>query len=53
VIVQGVSEAVDVQLGAPWREGEQRTSKLVVLGLGLDAAVLEAGFRRCVASPQR
>jgi G3E family GTPase len=49
VIVQGVCEAVDVQLGTRW-EGSARTSRLVVLGLGLDAAALEAGFRRCAAA---
>ena len=48
VIVQGVSEAVDVQLGSPWGDSE-RTSRLVVLGLGLDAAELEAGFLCCAA----
>ncbi len=46
VIVQGVSQAVDVELGRPWNDTE-RTSRLVVLGLGLDAAELEAGFRDC------
>lgn len=50
VIVQGISEAVDVALGAPWGEA-QRTSRLVVLGLGLDSAALEAGFLRCAAAP--
>jgi G3E family GTPase len=50
VIVQGISEAVEVQLGAPWGEA-QRTSRLVVLGLGLDSAALEEGFLRCVAAP--
>lgn len=48
VIVQGLSEAVDVQLGAPWGEA-RRTSRLAVLGLGLDAAALEAGFLSCAA----
>ena len=48
VIVQGVSEAVEVQLGAPWG-GATRTSRLVVLGLGLDSGALEAGFLRCAA----
>lgn len=46
VIVQGVSEAVTVQLGAPWGQA-RRTSRLVVLGLGLDPSALEAGFARC------
>jgi G3E family GTPase len=50
VIVQGVSQAVDVQLGTPWA-GSERTSRLVVLGLGLDAQTLEAGFQRCAADP--
>lgn len=50
VIVQGVSEAVEVQLGAPWGQ-TPRTSRLVVLGLGLDSAALEQGFLRCVAAP--
>lgn len=49
VIVQGISGAVEVQLGAPWGEA-RRTSRLVVLGLGLDSAALEAGFLRCAAS---
>jgi G3E family GTPase len=48
VIVQGISEAVEVQLGAPWGDAK-RTSRLVVLGLGLDSAALEAGFLRCAA----
>ena len=48
VILQGVSAAVDVQLGAAW-EGRARTSRLVVLGLGLDGPALEAGFLRCAA----
>ena len=50
VILQGVSEAVDVQMGTPWGAAE-RTSRLVVLGLGLDGAALEAGFLRCAADP--
>ena len=49
VIVQGVGEDVDVQLGRPWSEAP-RTSRLVVLGLGLDAAALEAGFKLCAAA---
>lgn len=48
VIVQGVSEAVDVQLGTPWAS-HARKSRLVVLGLGLDGPALEAGFLRCAA----
>jgi G3E family GTPase len=51
VIVQGVSQAVEVQVGQPWGNSE-RTSRLVVLGLGLDRQALEAGFQRCVANSQ-
>jgi len=46
VIVQGIGDAVEVVLGTPWGDAK-RTSRLVVLGLGLDAVALEAGFRRC------
>jgi G3E family GTPase len=46
VIVQGVSQAVEVQLGTAWG-GHPRSSRLVVLGLGLDSAALEAGFASC------
>jgi len=49
VILQGVGEAIEVTLGARWGEAE-RTSRLVVLGLGLDAAELEAGFSKCASS---
>lgn len=52
VIVQGISDSVEVQLGTPWGEA-QRASRLVVLGLGLDAAALEAGFLRCAAVADR
>lgn len=48
VIVHGVSDAVEVVVGAPWGDAK-RTSRLVVLGLGLDAAALDAGFHRCAA----
>ena len=46
VIVQGVGEAVEVTLGAPWGDAD-RTSRLVVLGLALDEPALQAGFAAC------
>jgi G3E family GTPase len=49
VIVQGIGEAVEVTLGRPWGNARP-TSRLVVLGLGLDAPALEAGFLRCAAA---
>jgi G3E family GTPase len=48
VIVQGVGETVEVVLGPSWGAAK-RTSRLVVLGLGLDRAALEQGFLRCAA----
>ncbi len=49
VILQGVGEAIEVSLGAPWGDAP-RTSRLVVIGLDLDAEALEAGFRACAVS---
>jgi len=46
VIVQGVGDTLNVELGAPWGTAA-RTSRLVVLGLGLEAEALEAGFLEC------
>jgi G3E family GTPase len=48
VIVQGVGEAIEVLVDTPWGDA-RRNSRLVVLGLGLDAAGLEAGFVACKA----
>jgi len=44
-----MSEAVDVVLGAEWGDAK-RTSRLVVIGLGLDQAMLESGFMRCAVA---
>lgn len=52
VILQGVGEAIEVALGQPWGDAE-RTSRLVVIGLGLDAPALEAGFKACAAQTKR
>lgn len=52
VILQGVGEAIEVTIGAPWKDAG-RSSRLVVLGLGLsdDAERLRADFQACVADP--
>jgi G3E family GTPase len=47
VIVQGVGEAVEVTLGAPWGDAP-RTSRLVLIGLGIDADAVRDGFAVCV-----
>lgn len=46
VILQGVSNAVEVELGRSW-QNEPRTSRVVILGLGLDTLQLESGFKSC------
>jgi len=49
MVVQGVADLVEVTFGAPWGEA-RRTSRLVVVGFGLDRAALEAGFAACACS---
>jgi G3E family GTPase len=46
LIVQGVADAVEVSVGEPWG-AESRTSRLVVVGFGLDADALRRGFDAC------
>ncbi len=48
MIVQGVADLVEVTFGAPWGDAP-RTSRLVVVGFGLDPSVLEAAFSACAA----
>ncbi|MDB4941586.1 MAG: putative metal chaperone, involved in Zn homeostasis [Labilithrix sp.] len=50
MIVQGVADSVEVTFGEPWG-AVPRTSRLVVVGFGLDAAALAAAFRACAAEP--
>jgi len=50
MFVQGVADLVEVTFGAPW-EGTPRTSRLVVVGFGLDRKALERAFAACAAEP--
>ena len=50
MIVQGVADLVEVTFGAPWEDGP-RTSRLVVVGFGLDREALERAFTACAAEP--
>ena len=50
MIVQGVADSVEIELGEPWAETPRR-SRLVVVGFGLDRDELECGFARCAAAP--
>lgn len=49
MIVQGVADLVEVTFGAPWGD-TRRTSRLVLVGFGLDRDALAARFASCAAS---
>jgi G3E family GTPase len=49
MILQGVADLVELTFGDAWGEA-RRTSRLVVVGFGLDRAALTAAFASCVAS---
>lgn len=49
VVIQGVGDAVEVEVGAPWGDAA-RTSRLVILGLDLDPEALASGFDACVCA---
>jgi G3E family GTPase len=48
MVVQGVADLVEVTFGASWERGP-RTSRLVVVGYGLDRKALESAFTACAA----
>ncbi|MFK7891697.1 MAG: GTP-binding protein [Granulosicoccus sp.] len=48
-VFQGVHMVMDSQWGQAWQENEERNSRLVFIGRGLNRAELEAGFRSCQA----
>ncbi len=50
MIVQGVADLVEVTLGEPWGDAP-RTSRLVVVGYGLDRELITRAFTACAASP--
>ena len=50
LVVQSVHMLHEGDWQRPWRPGEQRTSRLVLIGRNLDAATLAAGFAGCAAS---
>ena len=54
IVFQGVHMLMGAELGAPWRAGEVRTSKMVFIGRDLPRQVLEKGLAQCaeVAQPQ-
>ena len=51
MVVQGVHMLLEGDLQRPWRPDEPRSSRLVFIGRGLDAALLQAGLDGCAAAP--
>jgi len=47
-VYQGVHMMMDSDWGAPWKDGEARTSKLVFIGRNLDGENLKRGFEDCL-----
>ncbi|ETP01136.1 hypothetical protein F441_21573, partial [Phytophthora nicotianae CJ01A1] len=47
-VVQGVLDTYTIAPGLPWEAGEQRVSRLVLIGQGLDRDELERGFQNCL-----
>ena len=52
MILQGVADQVEVSFGAPWDDAP-RHSRLVLVGFGLERAVLAVGFAACAADAAR
>ena len=49
MIVQGVADRFELSFGEPWDE-QPRTSRLVVVGFGLEREALARAFTACAAS---
>lgn len=50
LVFQAVHMLSDAGEGKPWAPGEMRSSKLVFIGRGLEAASLRVGFEGCIAA---
>ncbi len=48
MIVQGVADLVEITFGEPWGDAK-RTSRVAIVGFGLDRAALERAFASCSA----
>ncbi|MGK5037012.1 CobW family GTP-binding protein [Janthinobacterium sp. LB3P118] len=48
-VFQGVHMLMGSELGAPWRDGETRASKIIFIGRDLPQEMLTRGLDRCVA----
>ncbi|TDH74320.1 hypothetical protein CCR75_006229 [Bremia lactucae] len=47
-VVQGVLDTYTIAPGVPWGDGEQRVSRLVLIGQGFDRLELERSFQKCL-----
>jgi len=52
IVFQGVHMLMGAELGAPWRSGEVRTSKMVFIGRDLPRKVLEKGLAQCAVDAE-
>ncbi len=48
-VVQGIHMLIEGDHQRPWRDGEQRLSRLVLIGRNLDRQMLERTFNACAA----
>jgi G3E family GTPase len=49
LVFQAVHMILEGELQRPWREGDDRYSRMVFIGRNLDEAALKAGFEACAA----
>ncbi len=49
LVFQAVHMIMESDLQRPWKDGEERYSRLVFIGRNLDEAALKAGFEACAA----
>uniref|UniRef100_I2Q0N2 Putative GTPase, G3E family n=1 Tax=Desulfovibrio sp. U5L TaxID=596152 RepID=I2Q0N2_9BACT len=52
-IFQGVHMYLETAWGTPWKEDEERTSRAVFIGRGLDRGMLEKGLAGCAAREEQ
>lgn len=52
-VFQGVHMLFEGMPDRPWKEGEERRSRMVFIGKDLDAAVLREGFEHCIVNKNK
>jgi G3E family GTPase len=51
LVFQAVHMILEGDYQRAWREGEDRSSRMVFIGRNLDEALLRAGFQACASAP--